>query len=87
MSSAEPNSLCAFSRTEMRRLDQARVIWERSAEERDDVGFSTRMFLIANLPHSDPGSECKVWSRANGDAILTIQQGFVSENGQVVPVG
>lgn len=87
MSSEEPNSLCAFTRTELRRLDLARVIWERSAEDRDDVGFSTRMFLIANLPHSDPGTECKVWSRTNGDAILTIQQGFVSENGQVVPVG
>lgn len=80
-------SLCVFSRTELRRLAAAERIWLSPPEIRGEVGYLARAFVVVNLPHSDPGAALPVWSRINGDAALTIQQGFVSIRGQLAGVG
>jgi hypothetical protein len=70
------------------RFSQATKIYRLSPEERSAIGFSSRMFVQASLPHTDPGNDLDVWVRRNGKAILTIQQGFrVGENNEVVKIG
>ena len=40
-----------------------------------DKAFLARQLVQTTLPHSDPGN-VPVWSRRNGNLILTIQQGY-----------
>lgn len=87
MPDPDPSSLCAFSRAELRRLNQAERIWRQPPEARGEVGYLARAFVVVNLPHSDPGVATPVWSRTNGDAAITIQQGFVSIHGKLSGVG
>lgn len=86
MLNLDPSSLCAFSRAELRRLSAAERIWHETPEIRGEVGYLARVFVVTNLPHADPGNAA-VWSRSNGDACLTIQQGYETVGGQLVGVG
>jgi hypothetical protein len=40
-----------------------------------DLAFMARQLVQCTLPHSDPGN-MPVWTRTNGDLILTLQQGY-----------
>jgi hypothetical protein len=77
---------CIFSCTELRRLSAAEKIWSETPEQRGEVGYLARCFLVANLPLTEP-SDTNVWSRKNGDATLTIQPGFVADYGRLACVG
>jgi len=77
-----------LSKLTLNRLAQGQKIWRSTPDLRDAIGFSTRMFVQASLPHKDPGNDLDVWVRRNGKAILTIQQGFrVGLNNEVVKIG
>lgn len=54
-------------------VDRAEEIRLQSVFDRDEMGFSTRMFVQCNLPHSDPGDDLQVWTRENGNVCLSIQ--------------
>jgi hypothetical protein len=40
-----------------------------------DVLYCSRDFVVASLPHSDPGTK-EVWSRSNGRKTLTVRSGW-----------
>jgi hypothetical protein len=70
-----------------KRYDLAVTMWRSTAGDRDAIGFSTRMFVQANLPHSDPG-DIEFWSKQNGKAVLTIRQGFnIGPNNEILKIG
>lgn len=85
-SGADTRCLCVFSKTELRRLEAAERIWRETPQMRGEVGYMARCFVVAGLPHADPGN-VPVWSRANGFATLTVQQGYVREGGRLIGVG
>lgn len=68
-------------------VDIAEEIRLRSVFDRDEMGFSTRMFVQCNLPHSDPGNELPIWSRTNGNLCLSIQPKRYKKDGEIVCVG
>jgi hypothetical protein len=54
---------------------------------RDEVGFASRVLVQCNLPHSDPGNDLRVWTRANGNSYLSIKPGEYMKNGKLVSMG
>lgn len=54
---------------------------------RDEMGFSTRMFVQCNLPHSDPGNDLPVWTRTNGNVSLSIQPKRYAVNDGIACIG
>lgn len=53
-------------------LDAAQRIEEIDAIDRDDIGFSARLWAQTSLPNKDPGQSA-MWYRQNGDTTLSIQ--------------
>lgn len=53
-------------------LDAAQRIEEIDAIDRDDIGFSARLWAQTSLPNRDPG-QTAMWYRQNGDTTLSIQ--------------
>ena len=45
-----------------------------------------RVFVGVSLPCRDPGDQ-PVWARQNGNAVLTVQQGFLKKDGAILGVG
>ncbi len=80
------SSMCAFTSTQLRRLELAERVWREAPEERGEVGYLARAFVVVNLPLRDPG-DVSVWSRVNGDATLTVQQGYFRTGNTVSPAG
>lgn len=54
---------------------------------RDEVGFASRVLVQCNLPHSDPGNDLRVWTRANGNSYLSIKSGEYVKNGKLISMG
>lgn len=54
---------------------------------RYEVGFASRVLVQCNLPHSDPGNDLRVWTRANGNSYLSIKPGEYMKNGKLVSMG
>lgn len=73
--------------SQVKLLDKASDIRLLNVFDRDEIGFSTRMFVQCNLPHSDPGEELPVWSRTNGNLCLSIQPKRYVKDGKVLCVG
>lgn len=62
-------------------LDAAQRIAQGEIGERN-LGFTTRILVQANLPHTNPGN-VPVWGRNNGNFSLTLQPGYkISETGE-----
>lgn len=56
--------------------------------EDKSLGFSARVMAQAGLPHSDPGDDCDLWTRVNGNFCFSVQsKRYRSKDGQVVNVG
>lgn len=56
--------------------------------ERDAIGFSTWIFVQASLPSSDPGNDMGIWTRRNGDILLTVEQGHrLGPNDEIQKIG
>ena len=56
--------------------------------ESGQLGFSTRVLVQANLPHSEPGKNKPFWERRNGDFSLVIETGYkLNSTGKREPVG
>lgn len=53
-------------------LDAAQRIEETPAIDRDDIGFSARLWAQTSLPNKNPG-QIPMWYRQNGDTTLSIQ--------------
>lgn len=53
-------------------LDAAQRIEETPAIDRDDIGFSARLWAQTSLPNKNPG-QIAMWYRQNGDTTLSIQ--------------
>lgn len=65
-----------YSKQAEARLQAGIDIWDRTAIERDALGFSTRIFAQANLPHKAPKPGTELWVRKNGKATFTMQPGY-----------
>lgn len=76
----------SLNRTALRRLKGVEAVLVASAEERGDVGFLPRAFVLLGLPHSNPGT-VPVWSRKNGDAVLILQPGYTRQGDAEVCLG
>lgn len=77
-----------YSKQAEARLQAGIDIWDRSAIERDALGFSTRIFAQCNLPHKAPPPGTELWVRRNGKATFTIQPGFrIEEDGTTTKLG
>lgn len=70
-------------------ISKAVEIQKRSALERDEMGFSTRMFVQCSLPHRDPAKKGnpQVWKRINGTFSLRIQPGWDEKDGKWFCIG
>lgn len=51
----------------------------------DLIGFTTRMLVQANLPHSATSKD--VWVRRNGDYYLSVETGYVADKKLGIPYG
>lgn len=69
--------------------DQALAIRNLSVVDRDELGFSTRLFVQCSLPHRDPAQKraLNVWKRVNGNFSLRIQPGWDETEGKEVCIG
>lgn len=68
-------------------LDTAVEVEVKEAGISGSVGFMARMFILASLPHRDPG-DVPVWQRRNGKYSLTIQPSMtIDESGQPTSIG
>lgn len=68
-------------------LDRAVEVREQNVLDRDELGFSTRLFVQCSLPHRDPGNDLKVWARTNGNSCLSIQPHWYVKGGKELCVG
>lgn len=68
-------------------LEQSLSIRNHSTIDRDELGFSTRLFVQCNLPHRDPGAEKRVWTRTNGNLCFSIQPKWVVQDGLETCIG
>lgn len=68
-------------------LSQAAEIRESDVFSRNDLGFSSRIFVQCSLPHRDPGNELDVWTRVNGNLCISIQPKRYIKDGEKICVG
>jgi hypothetical protein len=70
-------------------MDRALTIRNLSVVDRDELGFSTRIFVQCSLPHRDPSQKhgLNVWKRINGSFSLRIQPGWDEKDGREVCIG
>ncbi len=68
-------------------LDKVVAIRQRTALDRDELGFSTRVLVQCSLPHRNPGDDVPVWTRSNGNLNLSIQPKRYIKDGETFCVG
>jgi replication initiator protein len=68
-------------------VDSALTIRNLSIVERDELGFSTRIFVQCSLPHRDPGPDQTLWTRTNGNLCFSIQPKIYMKEGQQICIG
>lgn len=70
-------------------LDRAIALRKENVFERDELGFSTRIFVQCSLPHRDPFQKrnLNVWKRVNGNFSLRIQPGWDEQDGKEFCIG
>ena len=71
---------------QIRFIDTAMDIRERSPKEAKSITFLGRPFVQATLPHRDPGNVA-AWGRENGNFSMTIQPGFTMKYGKPKSIG
>lgn len=81
------NKPITLTKSQGKFLDQAEEIRTENPIERDQVGFSTRMFVQCSLPHSDPGNDLPAWTRTNGNVCLSIQPKRYAKDGGLSCIG
>jgi Plasmid encoded RepA protein len=75
-----------LTQAEERFISGAALIRQVNVEDANSIGFHSRLFVQASLPHRDPG-DVPVWGRSNGNFGLTIQPGYLFNNGVPQSVG
>lgn len=70
-SPAEDNNPLHIPRSQLDFLDAAERVERLDPFDRDEVGFSARLWAQLSLPYKNPGSLPK-WQRRNGDTTLTM---------------
>lgn len=69
-------------------LNRAATVREEDIFERNELGFSTRIFVQCNLPHRNPGIELTEWTRRNGNLCVTITPlKYINKDGVKVNTG
>src|SRR5258708_5943280 len=70
-------------------IDRAVEIREQNVLDRNELGFSTRIFVQCSLPHRDPAKKgnTNVWKRVNGNFSLRIQPGWDEKDGKEFCIG
>ena len=66
----------ALSKRQRQIIDLSGAIAEQTREEANELGFMSRLLLMANLPYRDPGLEKRVWVRQNGKVSVIIAPAF-----------
>ena len=64
-------------------INIAGEIAENLPQEKNVLGFMSRLLIMVNLPYRDPGKDCKNWHRKNGNVSIDVATGY--EDG--VPIG
>ena len=67
--------------------DRAVAIRNLSVVDRDELGFSTRIFVQCSLPHRDPGNDLDVWTRTNGNLCISVQPKKYRNGNQKICIG
>ena len=84
---ADGKKIVQITPSHRRVLDAARRINQGDICDQN-LGFTTRVLVQANLPHKDPGNDVRVWGRNNGDFSLTLQPGaYITELGEHQVIG
>ena len=72
----------ALSKRQRQIIDLSGAIAEQTREEANELGFMSRLLLMANLPYRDPGLECSNWYRQNGNVAIDIVSAY--KDGQAI---
>ena len=72
----------ALSKRQRQIIDLSGAIAEQTREEANELGFMSRLLLMANLPYRDPGLECRNWYRQNGNVAIDIVSAY--KDGQAI---
>jgi hypothetical protein len=80
-------TLTTKQKRDLERTNRIKALMKINVLARNQVGFACRMLVQCNLPHSDPGNDVQMWTRANGNACLTIKPGHYVQNGKTHPIG
>jgi hypothetical protein len=79
----------ALTKPQKKFIERVEAIKRDNVLERDDLGFSTRIFVQCSLPHRDPAKKDSpnVWKRVNGNFSLRIQPGWDERDGKECCIG
>ena len=75
----EISNVLPFKPSELASVERALAIRDRDPWETDEVGFLTRELVQVGLPHDNPGTDKRVWTRRNGNLVLSIQPKFTTD--------
>lgn len=84
---ADDNKVIKLKPGQGKLIDCAVGILEKNVLDREELGFSTRVLVQCNLPHSNPGDDLKVWTRTNGHSCMSIQPRWYMKDGELVCSG
>jgi hypothetical protein len=86
---ADDNRITKLRSNPAKLIDRAVEIQERNVLDRNELGFSTRVFVQCSLPHRDPAKKGNpnVWKRVNGNFSLRIQPGWDEKDGKAFCIG
>jgi hypothetical protein len=77
----------ALSKRQRQIIDLSGAIAEQTREEANELGFMSRLLLMANLPYRDPGLECRNWYRQNGNVAINVLPGYKGKEIIGLPYG
>ena len=68
-------------------INLAGEIAENLPQEKNVLGFMSRLLIMVNLPYRDPGKDCKNWHRRNGLISIDIVSAYRDGKSVGMPYG
>ena len=72
-----------ISKRHLQLVNLAREMAENRPQEKNTLGFMSRLLIMVNLPYRDPGDDKRTWYRKNGNVSIDVNSG--TEDG--IPIG
>lgn len=76
-----------LSKRQSQFVDLAGEIVENLPQEKNALGFMSRLLIMVNLPYRDPGKDCKNWWRQNGNISINVSTGYDKQTPVGIPYG